>query len=65
MFEQGGLNRVTFDDNNRRLIISIHGPFGNSEEDITLVEGVLCEGNIEDWLLKLEKEMQRTVKNIC
>ena len=65
MFEQGDLNRVTFDDNNRRLIIQIHGPFGNSEEDITLVEGVLCEGNIEDWLLKLEKEMQRTVKNIC
>jgi hypothetical protein len=30
-----------------------------------LVEGVKAEGNIEDWLLKVEKEMQRTMKNIC
>jgi hypothetical protein len=26
-------------------------------EEIQLVEGVKAEGNIEDWLLKLEKEM--------
>jgi hypothetical protein len=26
---------------------------------------VKAEGNIEDWLAKLEKEMQRSMKKIC
>ena len=30
-----------------------------------LVEGVQAEGNIEEWLGKLEKEMQRSVRNTC
>jgi dynein heavy chain len=63
LFDQ--INRVTFDEIDRKLIISIHGSLGGSEEDIMLVEGVKAEGNIEDWLLKVEKEMQRTMKNIC
>lgn len=63
LFDQ--INRVTFDDVDRKLIVSIHGALGNSEEDIMLVEGVKAEGNIEDWLLKVEKEMQRTMRNIC
>jgi len=63
LFDQ--INRVTFDEVDRKLIISIHGALGNSEEDIMLVEGVKAEGNIEDWLLKVEKEMQRTMKTIC
>jgi len=63
LFDQ--INRVTFDETDRKLIISIHGALGNSEEDIMLVEGVKAEGNIEDWLLKVEKEMQRTMKTIC
>jgi predicted trehalose synthase len=46
------------------LIISIHSILGNSEEDVSFVEGVKAEGNIEDWLLKVEKEMQRTMKTI-
>jgi len=32
---------------------------------VTLDEGVKAEGNIEDWLAKLEKEMQRSMKTIC
>lgn len=63
LFDQ--INRVTFDEIDRKLIISLHGALGGSEEDIMLVEGVKAEGNIEDWLLKVEKEMQRTMKNIC
>jgi dynein heavy chain len=29
-----------------------------------LVEPVIAEGNIEDWLGKLEKEMQRSMRQI-
>ena len=38
---------------------------GPIEEEIVLVEGVKAEGNIEDWLCKLEKEMQRSVRAVC
>jgi len=31
--------------------------FAGDEEMVTLDEGVKAEGNIEDWLAKLEKEM--------
>ena len=37
--------------------MQIHQIFAGDEEDITLDEGVKAEGNIEDWLAKLEKEM--------
>ena len=59
------INRVTFDEIDRKLIISLHGFLKGSEEDIQLMEGVKAEGNIEEWLLKVEKEMQRTMKGIC
>ena len=35
------------------------------QEEIQLIEPVKAEGNIEDWLLKLEKEMQRSVRAVC
>jgi len=35
------------------------------EEEIALTEGVKAEGNIEDWLCKLEKEMQRSMRYVC
>lgn len=38
---------------------------GPCDEEIILVDGVLAEGNIEDWLCKLEKEMQRSVRQVC
>lgn len=59
------INRVTFDEQDRKLIVQIHQIFAGSEEDITLDEGVKAEGNIEDWLAKVEKEMQKTMKKIC
>jgi dynein heavy chain len=59
------INRVTFDEQDRRLITVIHQQFAGDEEDITLDEGVKAEGNIEDWLAKLEKEMQKSMKKIC
>jgi len=30
-----------------------------------LLAAVKCEGNIEDWLFKLEKGMQRAVRDKC
>jgi dynein heavy chain len=59
------INRVSFDDTNRKLIVDITQQFKGEEETIQLVEGVQAEGNIEDWLVRLEKEMQRSVRNTC
>lgn len=65
-FEQlfDAIQRVSFDEQDRRLIVEIMQLMGPCEEKIMLVEGVRAEGNIEDWLCKLEKEMQRSVKSI-
>jgi hypothetical protein len=38
---------------------------GSVEEKVVLNEGVKAEGNIEEWLCKLEKEMQKSVRQIC
>ena len=51
------INRVSFDDTNRKLIVDITQQFKGQEETIQLVEGVQAEGNIEDWLVRLEKEI--------
>jgi dynein heavy chain len=59
------INKVSFDETNRKLIIDITQTFKGVDETITLVEGVQAEGNIEDWLVRLEKEMQRSVKMQC
>jgi dynein heavy chain len=58
------ITHVTFDDQDRKLIVSIQQTIGAYEEEITLVEGVKAEGNIEEWLYKLEKEMQRSVRHV-
>lgn len=47
------------------MINSIMMMMGEFREEVHLVEQVKAEGNIEDWLVKLEKEMQRSVKAIC
>jgi dynein heavy chain len=51
------INSVTFDEQDRRLIVTIHQHFAGCMEDVNLDEGVKAEGQIEDWLNKLEKEM--------
>lgn len=38
---------------------------GQAVEEIELVDGVKAEGQIEDWLKKLEHEMQRSMKKVC
>jgi dynein heavy chain len=59
------INSVTFDEQDRKLIVTIHQHFAGEKEDVTLDEGVKAEGQIEDWLNKLEKEMQKSMRKIC
>ncbi|KAL7690391.1 putative AAA+ ATPase domain, dynein heavy chain region D6 P-loop domain-containing protein [Plasmopara halstedii] len=49
----------------KRRIIQIKSLLGNDEETISLVQPVLPDGNIEEWLGALEKEMRRTLKTLC
>jgi dynein heavy chain len=59
------INKVKFDDNDRRLITEIISVMEPDEEVIQLVEGVTAVGNIEDWMVLLEKEMVRSMKGQC
>eukprot|EP00972_Heterocapsa_arctica_P051186 7524576-Heterocapsa_arctica.AAC.1 len=38
---------------------------GNAVEVVDMVTPVMAMGNIEDWLLALEAEMQRSVRKEC
>jgi dynein heavy chain len=59
------INRVTFDESNRKLIVEIIQIMGPNQEKIQLSDQVQAEGNIEDWLVKLEKSMQASVRVKC
>lgn len=59
------ISKVTFDETNRKLIINIVSVMGGCEEIITFVEPVLADGNIEEWMCKVEKEMQRSMQTVC
>ena len=59
------INRVSFDEQDRKMIVEITQIMGGCNENIQLVEPVKAEGNIEDWLVKLEKSMQASVRSIC
>jgi dynein heavy chain len=59
------ISRVTFDRVDRRLICAINQEFGGSTETVGLDDPVKCEGNIEDWLCKLEVSMQASMRTIC
>jgi dynein heavy chain len=59
------IEMVSFDETDRRLLTEIIAVKGSAQEKVVLQEGVRCEGNIEDWLCKLEAEMQRSVRAEC
>jgi dynein heavy chain len=59
------INRVTFDEANRKVMVEIIQIMGPNQEKIQLIDQVLAEGNIEDWLVKLEKSMQASVRIKC
>jgi len=55
------ISRVQFDKADRKKIIKFKG----GEEEIAMQTPVIAMGNIEDWLLALETEMQRSVRREC
>jgi len=59
------ISEVIFDDFNPKIIKSIFQKFGGDTEHLSFLEGVLAEGNVEEWLGKTEKEMQSSVKARC
>ena len=59
------ITRVKFDEQDRRQIVSIMQNVGKDEEEVFLTDKVKAEGNIEQWLLNLEKEMQRSMRDVC
>eukprot|EP00928_Gymnodinium_smaydae_P031098 TRINITY_DN22944_c0_g2_i2.p1 TRINITY_DN22944_c0_g2~~TRINITY_DN22944_c0_g2_i2.p1 ORF type:complete len:3465 (-),score=972.42 TRINITY_DN22944_c0_g2_i2:18-9410(-) len=52
-------------DSERKKIIKIKGIVGSAEEAVDLQTPTMALGNIEDWLLQLEAEMQRSVRREC
>ena len=56
---------VTFGEENRREITTIHQKFLGSTEDIELFDNVEAVGNIEVWLDQLTDEMIRTIRHEC
>lgn len=64
------ITQVTFDKNpekkasNEKIIRAIMEVKGKDKEVVNLTNYVKCEGNIEAWLTRLEKEMQDTMKEI-
>jgi dynein heavy chain len=58
------VTKVQFDRIDRKMITHIIGTIGKDEELIPLVEPVKCEGNIENWLKRLEEVMQNTMRDI-
>jgi dynein heavy chain len=59
------ITRVQFDKVDKKQIIKIKACLGNAEEVVDLQAPVLAQGNIEDWLLALEAEMQRSIRREC
>ena len=55
------ISRVRFDKNDGKKITHIMDVAGTAEEVVQLSAPVMCHGNIEDWLLALEAEMQKSV----
>ena len=57
--------RIKLDEQDRRQIVSIMQNVGKDVEEVFLTDKVKAEGNIEQWLLNLEKEMQRSMRDVC
>jgi dynein heavy chain len=59
------IHKVTFDEMNKKHIKEILSVMKGATETIVLNDPVVCEGNIEDWLKRLEEQMQVSVKGVC
>jgi dynein heavy chain len=59
------ISRVQFDKTDKKKIMKIQGVVGTAVENVDMQTPVMAVGNIEDWLLALEYEMQRSVRREC
>jgi dynein heavy chain len=59
------VNKVVHDKRDKKSILQLKSIGGVDEEIVTLAKPVYADGNIEDWLSLLEKEMQRTLKGMA
>ena len=59
------ITSVKFDEQKRRQIVSIMQNVGKDVEEVFLTDKIKAEDNIEQWLLNLEKEMQRSMRDVC
>ena len=58
------ISRVNFNRVDRRLLEAINQDWGGTTETVNLDDPVKCEGNIEDWLCRLEGSMQAAMRGI-
>ena len=59
------IDKVVHDKADKTQIIQIQSSIGNAKETVILDKFVKAQGNIEDWLGKLELEMQRSLKRLA
>ena len=57
--------RIKLDEQDRRQITFIMQKVGKGIKEVFLTDKVKAEGNIEQWQLNLEKEMQRSMRDVC
>ena len=56
---------VEFDQKNKNKIIAIGCNVGPAQETVNLSTPVNADGNIEDWMYRLECEMRNSIKDVC
>jgi dynein heavy chain len=59
------IDKVVHNKADRTQITEIQSSIGSAKETVILDKFVKCQGNIEDWLGKLELEMQRSCKRLA
>jgi dynein heavy chain len=59
------IDRVIHSRLDKLQITDILSIIGSAKETVSLAKPVKSQGNIEDWLGELEKEMQRSLKKLC
>ena len=57
--------RIKLDEQERRQITFIMQKVDKDIKEVFLTDKVKAEGNIEQWQLNLEKEMQRSMRDVC
>lgn len=59
------IDRVVHSKSDRSQIQQFQSSIGTAKETVDFYQPVKAQGNIEDWLGELEREMQRSLKHLC